>query len=210
MVRSRIAFAGAGSFSDGVLPMLSKDKYEFVGYFDDKNITEYRGFPVFGKLSDVVIALDKGVIDGVFVTIGENQKRKEIFNLIAEKHYDKIINIISDKANVYDETAIRGRGVFIGFSSFIGADSYVEDNSIIQTGSIVEHHTIVHKHCNITPGVTINGLCDIGEGAYIGSGSTVIQLIRIAPYTILGAGSVVLKPIEHPGTYVGVPAKKIK
>ncbi|MBS8097782.1 NeuD protein, partial [Streptococcus suis] len=42
------------------------------------------------------------------------------------------------------------------------------------------------------------------------SGSTVIQCIEIAPYTTLGAGTVVLKSLTESGTYVGVPARKIK
>ena len=44
----------------------------------------------------------------------------------------------------------------------------------------------------------------------VGSGSTIIQLVEIAPYTIIGAGAVVVKTIEDSGTYVGVPARKIK
>lgn len=206
----KVAFLGAGTFSDGVLPWLDTELYEFVGYFDDKPIKEYRGYPIFGPLHSVIDYLDKGTIDAVFVTIGDNVKRKEIFDLVAENHYDALINIISKQANVFTADSIQGRGIFLGFSSFIGADSYVYDNCIINTGAIVEHHTTVEAHCNITPGVTINGLCTIGEGCYVGSGSVLIQSISLAPYIILGAGTVVVNSLETPGTYVGVPARKIK
>ncbi|MBS0755177.1 acetyltransferase [Streptococcus suis] len=206
----KVAFLGAGTFSDGVLPWLDRSRYELIGYFEDKPISDYRGYPVFGPLQDVLTYLDDGKVDAVFVTIGDNVKRKEIFDLLAKDHYDALFNIISEQANIFSPDSIKGRGVFIGFSSFVGADSYVYDNCIINTGAIVEHHTTVEAHCNITPGVTINGLCRIGEGTYIGSGSTVIQCIEIAPYTTLGAGTVVLKSLTESGTYVGVPARNIK
>lgn len=209
-MKKKLAFIGAGSFSDGVLPWIDQEEYEFVGYFDDKDITEYRGYPVFSDTSNIITFLRDKIVDCVFITIGDNIKRKEIFEQIAEQYYDCLINIISQQANIFSEDSIKGRGIFVGFSSFIGMDSEIYDNCIINTGAIVEHHSLVHPHCNITPGTTINGLCTIGEGCYIGSGSIIIQNLRIAPYTVLGAGTVVVQPILESGTYVGVPAKKIK
>ncbi len=166
---------------------MDRSRYELIGYFEDKPISDYRGYPVFGPLQDVLTYLDDGKVDAVFVTIGDNVKRKEIFDLLAKDHYDALFNIISEQANIFPQIVSRDEG-FHRFSSFVGADSYVYDNCIINTGAIVEHHTTVEAHCNITPGVTINGLCRIGEGTYIGSGSTVIQCIEIAPYTTLGQG----------------------
>lgn len=209
-MKKKIAFLGAGSFSDGVLSWLDNHEYEFVGYFDDKGIDRYRQHKVFGKIHEVLSYLENGTIDGVFVTIGDNVKRKEVFEMVAQQHYDKIINIISDKAYVSDESSINGRGIFIGFSAFIGAESRISDNCIVNTAAIVEHHTIVESHCNIAPRATVNGLCYIGEAVYIGSAATVIQMIHVAQCVTIGAGAVVVRDILESGTYVGVPAKKIK
>lgn len=210
MSKKKVAFLGAGSFSDGVRPFIDKNKYEFVGYFDDKDIDNYREYPVFGKINTVIDALDRGIVDCVFVTIGDNVKRREIFEMVAEKHYDALFNIISPNSHIFSEDSIKGRGIFIGFSAFIGADSYVYDNCIVNTGAIVEHHTTVEAHCNITPSATINGLCHIKEGCYLGSGSVIAHTVTIAKNCTIGAGAVVLKTIEESGTYVGVPVKKIK
>ncbi|MDO4814839.1 MAG: acetyltransferase [Gemella sp.] len=209
-MKKKVAFLGAGSFSDGVLAWLDTNKYEFVGYFDDKDIEYYRNHKVFGKISQVLSHLENGTIDGVFVTIGDNAKRREIFELVAKNHYEKIINIISPRAYISNLDSIQGRGIFIGFSAFIGADAKISDNCIINTAAIVEHHTRVEKHCNIAPRATVNGICNIGQEVYLGSASTVIQMISIADKTTVGAGAVVVKNIEEAGTYVGVPAKKIK
>lgn len=206
----KIAFLGAGTFSDGVFPFLDPTMYEFVGYFDDKPIKEYKRYPILGKLSESVSFLEKGLIDCVFITIGDNEKRKEVFELVAENHYSAIINIISPHSSIFSKDSIKGRGIFLGFSSFIGSESVVYDNCIINTGAIVEHHSVIGSHCNIAPGSTINGLCQIGEGTYVGSGAVIIQCIKIPSFTTIGAGCVVTKDILESGTYVGVPAKKIK
>ncbi|MGT2829354.1 acetyltransferase [Streptococcus hillyeri] len=209
-MKTRVAFLGAGSFSDGVLPYLNQEKYQFIGYFDDKPIENYRGFPVYGTLADSVTFLEEGKVDLVFVTIGDNKKRKEIFELISEQHYDALFNIISPQSAIMPTAQLSGKGIFVGFSAFIGSDSVIGDNCIINTSAIVEHHTIIKAHCNITPRATINGLCNIGQGCYIGSGSVLIQLVELADEIVLGAGAVVVKSLTESGTYVGTPARKIK
>lgn len=209
-MKQKLAFLGAGSFSDGVLPWVDTKLYEFVGYFDDKPIKQYRDYPVLGKLHDVFECLNAGVVDVLFVTIGDNEKRQEVFDMIAKNHYDKIINVISPQAAILNRNSIKGRGIFVGFSSYVGAEVVIYDNCIINTGAIIEHHTIVEKHCNIAPRATINGLCHIKEKTYVGSGSVIIQMITVEKETILGAGAVVVSSILESGTYVGVPAKKIK
>lgn len=206
----KLAFIGAGSHSDAVLPMIDLLEYKFVGYFDDKDIAERQGYPILGKITDVINALDEKIIDCVLITIGENQKRKEIFDMVAEKHYDKLINVISRGAIVLTPESLKGKGIFLGHGSFIGAKVELNDNCIVNTNAVVEHHTIVGSHCNISPGATINGYCVLGEGDYIGSKSVIIQLLNIPSWTIIGAGGVVIKSLDESGTYVGVPVKKIK
>ena len=49
----------------------------------------------------------------------------------------------------------------------------------------------------------------IGDYVSIGSNSTILP-VRICDNVVIGAGSVVTKNINEPGTYAGNPAKKIK
>lgn len=205
-----LAFIGAGSHSDAVLPMIDTQLYRFAGYFDDKDLFERNGYPVLGKINEIDEFLEKKKIDVIFITIGENKKRKEVFDKLTEKWHSKFINIISKKATILTDNSIQGVGIFIGYNSFIGSQVSIKDNSIVNTGAIVEHHTTVGEHCNISPGATINGFCIIGNGSYIGSGSVLIQLKKIADWSIIGAGAVVVRDLMKSGVYVGVPAKKIK
>jgi acetyltransferase-like isoleucine patch superfamily enzyme len=49
----------------------------------------------------------------------------------------------------------------------------------------------------------------IGNKVYIGSNSTILP-VSICDDVVIGAGSVVTKNINKPGTYVGNPAKFLK
>ena len=44
----------------------------------------------------------------------------------------------------------------------------------------------------------------------LGTGATLVNDIRICDECLIGAGAVVIKNIDKNGTYVGVPARKIK
>lgn len=209
-MKKKVVFIGAGSHSDALLPHLDDTLYEFIGYFDDKDMNEREGYKILGKIRDISAFLDNNYVDNFFITIGDNVKRKEIFDSLKDKYYDRLINIISNKSSILSNDSILGRGIFIGHNAFIGSKVKIYDNSIINTGAIVEHHTLIKGHCNISPNATINGFCVLNECVYVGSGSTLIQMMEICQNTIIGAGSVVVKSIFDSGTYVGVPARKIK
>ena len=50
----------------------------------------------------------------------------------------------------------------------------------------------------------------VGECTELGTGTQIIQGKTIGSNAIIGAGTVVVKDIQEPGTYVGSPARKIK
>ena len=51
---------------------------------------------------------------------------------------------------------------------------------------------------------------DIGEGAFIGAGVTILKGVSIGKYCVVGAGSVVTKSIPPFEIWAGNPAKKVK
>ena len=52
--------------------------------------------------------------------------------------------------------------------------------------------------------------CTIGNNVFIGTNAVIREGVKIVDNCIIGAGAVVLKDIIESGTYVGLPAKKIK
>ena len=209
-MKAKVAFLGAGSHADAIRPLLDSNNYDFIGYFDDKDIKEHDGSPILGKMYDVLDFLRDSRINKVFVTIGENAKRKELFDYVYKEFPQAFFNIVSPDAQILTPESIVGVGNFIGHGAFVGSKARIANNIVINTRAVVEHHSQIDSHCNIAPSVTINGLCHLEEEVYVGSSATLIQVLTIASKTMIGAGAVVVKSILEPGTYVGVPAKKVK
>jgi acetyltransferase-like isoleucine patch superfamily enzyme len=69
---------------------------------------------------------------------------------------------------------------------------------------------LVSDGCHIAPGAVICGNVQVGERTFIGARSVIRQSISVSRDAMLGAGSVLVKPIEHSGMWMGNPAKKIK
>ena len=74
----------------------------------------------------------------------------------------------------------------------------------------ISHDTSIGNYCNITPGVNIAGRCKIGDRVYLGIGCVISNDVNICNDVVVGAGAVVIDDIIESGTYVGIPARKIK
>ena len=205
----KLAFVGAGSHADAIRPFVDEKVYDLVGYFDDKDVEFHDGLPVIGRTSEVTKMLDLGVIDNVFITVGDNTKRAEWFENVAKNHYDAFINIIAPTAVILEKKSLKGKGIFVGSGAFVGRNVTIGDNVIVNTHAIVEHHSKVHSHVNLTPNAVIAGFVELETGVYMGLSSSAIQLVTVSEWSVVGAGAVVVKSLTETGTYVGVPARKI-
>lgn len=81
---------------------------------------------------------------------------------------------------------------------------------IVNLNCTIGHDTVIGDFVTVSPGVNISGNVKIGNLCEIGSNSVIREGITICDNVIIGAGSVVVKDITEPGTYVGNPVRKIK
>ena len=94
-------------------------------------------------------------------------------------------------------------GVVINSSSRIGK------GCIINTSSSLDHDNIIENYVHISPGVKMAGTVKVGKGSCIGIGSVISNNISICGGCKVGAGAVVVKNITEPGTYIGVPVRRV-
>ena len=73
----------------------------------------------------------------------------------------------------------------------------------------VGHDCTFGDFCTIAPGTNISGNVDLGTRVDVGTQAAFRQHLRICDDVVIGMGAVVVKDIVQPGTYVGVPAKKV-
>ena len=106
-----------------------------------------------------------------------------------------------------------GRDVSINSKSFINGCGGVTigDNTRIGTQSIIiaSNHKFDDPNVLVKDAITKQGV-QLGENIWLGARVTVLDGIQIANDTVIGACSLVTKPLTESGVYVGVPAKKMK
>ncbi len=207
-----IAIIGSGDLGQLIAyHTLAMEVYSKAVFFDDfKHPGEKIGLGVvIGGISKIGSSYLKGEFNELIVGIGYNhmQLRKDLFN----KFYPSIsFATIIHKSSYVDKSVKIGKGVFILPGCTIDYNSTIEDNVLLNTACTIAHDSIVCSHSFLSPRVAMAGFSKIGECCVIGINSTIIDNITIAENTKIGGGCVVVKDIEYPGLYVGIPAKRIK
>lgn len=158
------------------------------------------GYKVIGKIESCLKYPDAEYI----IAIGDNKNRKKV----AEKYNLKYISLIHPSAIIGKDVKIKS-GVVVMANAVINPSSVIGGHSIINTGAIIEHDNVIEDYVHISPSATLGGSVKIGKCSWIGIGSVVSNNINITSDCKVGAGAVVVKDIIEPGTYVGVPVRRI-
>ncbi len=157
--------------------------------------------------------------------------KDSIFNLIESQEYKngQYVIAIADPyireriANeIGDENSLN---ISLGknFSGYIGSKGTIICPDVILTDNVklgkhcqfniqtsIGHDCVIGDFVTTAPKVSISGNVSIGNRVYIGTGAIIKEKTYICDDVVIGAGAVVLNDITEPGTYVGIPAKKIK
>ena len=106
-----------------------------------------------------------------------------------------------------------GRNVFINVGFFYDGFDQLEIGDNVRMGQFVRVITASHaigpetQRCQIA---TVSKPVKIGAGSWIGCNVTLLPGADVAEGCVIGAGSVVTKPTEKNGLYVGLPARLVR
>ncbi len=201
-MKSKMIIFGCGGHARSVADVILANKVGSFSCFVDDNARENEKIYGYDVRKEIVLHQD----DLCFVAIGDNKKRKKVFESIGQEH---LVSVVSNLAYVSPLSLIKS-GVFVGNFCHIGPEAVIGENSIINTAAIIEHGVVIGRHCHIAPNVTICGKASVGDLSFIGAGSVVRDEISICAEVLIGAGSVIVRDIKHPGVYAGNPAREIR
>lgn len=205
----KIVVIGSGGHSRSVCDILLQNTdNDIVGLIDTPKSNGFWGIDVIGDDSSLLDILRDGKATHAFVGLGDNHKRKKIFEYILKLGY-KAVNAVSPYA-VISPHAHLGNGIALMPGAVIGPNAIIGNGSIINTNASVDHDDRIGDFCHIAPGTAICGTVNIGNEAFIGAGARVIDAVSIGECSIIGAGAAVVSDIPSHCTAVGVPAKVIK
>lgn len=117
--------------------------------------------------------------------------------------------VVAESAWV-DRTAELRDGAVVGPLAAVSVRTLIGKHALVNISASVSHDTTIGDYATVSPGVHIAGHCVVGDGVFLGIGSSVLQGVRIVAGSTVGAGAVVVRNIDEPGVYVGVPARRIR
>lgn len=196
---NKLIIIGASGHGKVIADIAVKNGYEDIVFLDDnERIVSCAGFPVIGRTSEAS-AMDGDKV----VAIGNAEIRKRISAEIGTVVLLHPGAVISRRVEI-------GEGTVVMAGAVINSDVKIGKGCIINTGASVDHDCVVGDFVHISVGAHVAGSCVIGGKTWIGAGATVNNNVNICSNCMVGAGAVVINEIKEPGTYVGVPANKIK
>ena len=144
----------------------------------------------------------------VVVAIADSKDRERIVNGLPKS--TKYFTHIHPSAQIHGEDVIIGEGSIICAGTIITTNVKIGKHAHLNLITTIGHDCVIGDYFTTAPKVQISGNEIIGSRVYFGSGSCVKQKIHICDDVTIGMNAAVVKNIEEPGTYVGVPSKKIK
>ncbi|WP_010681355.1 acetyltransferase [Acetivibrio cellulolyticus] len=206
-MKNRLIIIGASGHGKVVADIaLSMNKWKSIAFLDDnEELKESLGLQVIGTYADAYKYKDDS---DIFVAVGNNSIRERIQDDLESEGAN--IPVLVHPNSVIGTRVEIGNGTVIMAGSVINCCTVIGKGCIINTGSTLDHDNVIENFVHISPGAHLAGTVKIGKGSWIGIGSSISNNINITNGCKVGAGTVVVKDISESGTYVGVPARKIK
>ena len=205
-MKDRLLIIGASGHGKVVADIALKMKcWKYIAFLDDdETLQSSLALRVIGKADDAFRNIDDA---DIFVAIGNNTIRQMFLCKLKEAGAN--IPVLVHNSAIIGEHIEIGEGTAIMAGVVINCCTKIGKGCIINTGATVDHDNVIDDYVHISPGATLAGSVSIGTGAWIGSGSVVSNNIQIIGGCKIGAGAVVIRDITEPGTYIGVPARRL-
>ncbi|RYX97707.1 MAG: acetyltransferase [Comamonadaceae bacterium] len=145
----------------------------------------------------------------VHIAIGGNQAREKEAREALAAGGATLVSVIHPAARVSPFCAI-APGCFVAAGAVLAPGVDLDAGVIVNHGAVVDHDTHIGAFTHIAPNATLGGGVAIGQRVLVGAGAIVLPLVTIGDDITVGAGSVVRTHLTEAGTYVGVPARRIR
>lgn len=201
----QVIVIGAGGHGKVIADIVRSCGDTVIGFLDDSpNPPEaICDIPVLGGTGDYVNYPEARFV----IAIGNGAVRRKVARrLQGVKWY----TAIHPDATVSTMGTSIGEGTVVMAGAVINPCAVIGKHCIINTKASVDHDNQIGDYTHISVGATLAGTVTVGDTVWVGAGAVVSNNISICADCMIGAGAVVVRSIEEPGTYVGVPGRKIK
>jgi sugar O-acyltransferase (sialic acid O-acetyltransferase NeuD family) len=200
---SRLVIFGLGSVARFAhYQVLNDSEYTVSAFTVDAeycNADEFSGVPLvsFDKVQNLFPPNEYDM----FIAIGYknmNRVRAEKYYKAKEMGY-RLPTLISHRCTNYADRPI-GDNCLIMDNVVIQPFTKIGSNNILISSTFVAHDVVIDDHCFIAPS-KIGGYAHIGSNSFIGLNATILNEIKVAPFSLIGAGALIKKDTVEKGVY---------
>ena len=200
----KLVIIGASGHGKVIADIARKNGYGEILFLDDnRQLESCGGYPVAGVCSDF-----RNYDCDLFVGIGNAKIRRKFQEMLLSEH-KSVATLIHPDAVISENVSI-GQGTAVMAGAVINANARIGSGCIINTCASVDHDDQVGDYVHISVGAHLAGTVTVGDDTWVGIGAAVSNNISICENCMIGAGAVVVRDLKESGTYVGVPAGKLR
>jgi sugar O-acyltransferase (sialic acid O-acetyltransferase NeuD family) len=214
MRKRKIVILGAGGFAREVLDIFEAcnkvgQDYDVLGYVVESRYgstgTVFNDKPILGDF-DWLSRYAKEVY--AICAVGAPQLRLRLVRFAKERGL-RFCSIIHPTA-VLTRWVTIGEGVVITAGCVLTNQIHIGNHVHVNLDCTIGHDAVLDDFVTLAPGVHVSGKVALSTGCYIGTGSNIIDNVHIGEWSIVGAGSTIVKDVPANTTVVGVPGRVIK
>ena len=144
----------------------------------------------------------------IIVAVADSKDRADIVAKLPKE--TKYFTFIHPSVHIMDDNIQVGVGSFIGANSILTTNIKLGNHTLLNRGNHIGHDSVAGDFFSMMPNAVVGGNVTLGDNVYLGSCSNIREKINITSDVLIGMNAAVVKDITENGTYVGVPAKKLK
>lgn len=184
---------------------LSTGQWQQIVFYDDAfpALRSNGRFTVVGTSADL---LQSGI--EAVVAIGDNQRRLDKQRWLKQAGHP--IATVRHTAAVIATDAVIGEGSVLLAGAVVNSGAVLGEACIVNSRAVVEHDCQLADAVHLSPGACLGGGCKLEQGVWVGIGAAVRHLMTLGEFSIVGAGSAVVKPVLARQVVAGVPAQLLK
>lgn len=186
-------------------------RYTLVGFLDDVH-PERQGMPfcdatILGGQEQLEGLLREGVRTILF-GFGNVEARLRLSDLVKGMGF-QLATAIHPAAVVASDVKI-GSGTVIKAGAVIDPGVTLGENVIVGASVTIAHESSVATGVRISAGAQLGGSSHVEKGAWVGIGAIIKDRVKVGAFSLVGAGSVVVRNIPDGVVARGVPARVVR
>jgi len=201
-----LAVIGAGGHGHVVADAAEETgSWDRIVFYDDSvdRVIKNQDWQIVGPIKDLFDMPAKDV--EVVVAIGNNRVRRSLLYRLIEAGYTAAI-VIHPSASISRHAVVR-EGTVVLAKAVVNVGAVVGRGCIVNTSASVDHDCNLGDAVHISPGANLAGNVSVGPESWIGIAACVREGIAVDKNVVVGAGSVVVKPVAPGVTVVGNPIR---